>query len=77
MVLFSEIVWVVLYCYVVIAGVTNDDIILTSTSFFFLALAGLEFCTGFLIIIFFKNFKKTLDTSINSYRTKNFKQICF
>lgn len=76
MVLFSEVAWVVLYCYVVVAGVTNDDLILTSTSFLFLALAGLEFCIGFLIIIFFKNFKKTLEISGNFYKLKSLKQIC-
>jgi NADH:ubiquinone oxidoreductase subunit K len=54
-------VWVVLYSYTTITGVINDDLILTSTSFFLLALAGLEFCIGFIIIIFFRNFKKSFD----------------
>lgn len=74
--LYSEIVWVVLYGYTAIVGTINDDIILTSTSFFLLALAGLEFCVGFIIIIFFRNFKKSfgldnLDNYTNIYKIKN------
>jgi len=59
--LYSEIIWVILYCYTVIVGIINDDLILISTSFFIMALAGLEFCIGFILAIFFKNFKKTFD----------------
>ena len=59
--LYSEIIWVILYSYTVIVGSINDDLILTSTSFFLLALAGLEFCIGFIITIFFKTFKKSFD----------------
>jgi NADH:ubiquinone oxidoreductase subunit K len=60
-VIYSEIVWVVLYSYTTIVGTINDDLILTSTSFFLLALAGLEFCIGFIITIFYRNFKKSFD----------------
>ena len=60
-ILYSEIVWVVLYCYIVIFGIINDDLILISTSFFIMALAGLEFCIGFILAIFFRNFKKTFE----------------
>ena len=60
-VLYSEVVWVILYSYTTIVGTINDDLILTSTSFFLLALAGLEFCIGFIITIFFRNFKKSFD----------------
>ena len=59
--LYSEIMWVILYSYTIIVGTINDDLILTSTSFFLLALAGLEFCVGFIISIFYRNFKKSLD----------------
>ncbi len=69
--LYSEIVWVILYSYTIITGTINDDLVLTSTSFFLLALAGLEFCIGFIIIIFFKNFKKTFDLDISNISTKN------
>jgi len=58
-ILYSEIMWVVLYSYVSIVGTINDDLILTSTTFFLLALAGLEFCIGFIITILFRNFKKS------------------
>lgn len=63
-VLYSEIVWVVLYSYTTVVGTINDDLILTSTSFFLLALAGLEFCIGFIITIFFRNFKKSFDLDV-------------
>jgi NADH:ubiquinone oxidoreductase subunit K len=58
-ILYSEIVWVVLYCYIVVVGTINDDLILISTSFFIMALAGLEFCIGFILSVFFRNFQKT------------------
>ena len=71
-VIYSEIVWVVLYSYTAILGTINDDLILTSTSFFLLALAGLEFCIGFIITIFYRNFKKSFNLdNINDFFTKN------
>ena len=60
-ILYSETMWVILYSYGSIIGNINDDLVLTSTSFFLLALAGLEFCIGFIITIFFRSFKKSLD----------------
>ena len=57
--LYSEISWVVLYCCIVIYGIINDDSILMATSFLVMALAGLEFCVGFILSIFFRNFKKS------------------
>lgn len=76
-ILYSEIIWVVLYGYTTVTGTINDELILTSTSFFLLALAGLEFCVGFLIIIFYRNFKKSfdLDNINNTTNKKNFKNI--
>ncbi len=69
--MYSEIIWVILYSYVAIIGTINDDLVLTSTSFFLLALAGLEFCIGFIITIFFRNFKKSLDLdSVNNFSNK-------
>jgi NADH:ubiquinone oxidoreductase subunit K len=65
-ILYSEIVWVILYSYTTVVGTINDDLILTSTSFFLLALAGLEFCIGFIITIFFRNFKKSFDLDITN-----------
>ncbi len=71
-ILYSEIVWVVLYSYTTVMGTINDDLILTSTSFFLLALAGLEFCIGFIITIFFRNFKKSFDLDLlNNISNKN------
>ena len=64
--------WVVLYSYTTITGTINDDMILTSTSFFLLALAGLEFCIGFIIVIFFRNFKKSFNLdNVSNYTTLN------
>ena len=60
-ILYSEIVWVLLYTYTSIVGIINDDLVLMSTTFFLLALAGLEFCIGFIITIFFRNFKKSFN----------------
>jgi len=72
LIIYSEIVWVVLYCYTTIVGTINDDLILTSTSFFLLALAGLEFCIGFIIAIFYRNFKKSFDLDLlNNFSNKN------
>lgn len=62
--LYSEVLWVILYSYSTVVGTINDDLILTSTSFFLLALAGLEFCLGFLIIILFRNFKKSFSLDL-------------
>lgn len=60
-ILYSEVVWVILYCYVATSGVINDDLVLLSTTFLLLALAGLEFCVGFIISICFRTFKKSFD----------------
>lgn len=71
-ILYSEIIWVVLYAYTTIIGTINDDLTLTSTSFFLLALAGLEFCIGFIITIFYRNFKKSFNLDIvNNFSDKN------
>jgi len=72
-ILYSEVVWVVLYSYTTVTGTINDDLILTSTSFFLLALAGLEFCVGFLIIILYRNFKKSFD--LDTYTPTNYKNM--
>lgn len=57
MLLFSEIVWVLLYILTVFLGSVIDDINLYSLSFFLLAFAALEFSIGILILVLFKNFK--------------------
>nr|YP_010632221.1 NADH dehydrogenase subunit 4L [Cryptocaryon irritans]WBP62337.1 NADH dehydrogenase subunit 4L [Cryptocaryon irritans] len=58
---YSEFIWVILYCYSILLGGTNDDLNIFSTSFFLLGLAGLEFSIGFLLIINFKNLNKELN----------------
>ena len=62
--LYSEIMWIILYIYVVISGNINDDLNLTTSSFFFLALASLEFCISFVLTTFFKKFIKSFDFNI-------------
>jgi len=51
---FSEIAWLVLYNYTILAGTLNDDLNLLSLAFFILGLAGLEFSIGMLLVIIFK-----------------------
>lgn len=78
-VMYSEIVWVVLYCCIIIIGVINDDMILVSTSFFIMALAGLEFCIGFILSVYFRNFKKTFslfNVKKNNLNFNNTQQNC-
>jgi len=68
---FSEVTWLVLYCFTTLVASINDDINLMSNTFFILGLAGLEFSFGFLLLILFKNF----NVSINlSEKEKNFSQ---
>lgn len=70
--LYSEIIWVILYIYVIVSGCVNDDLNLTTSSFFFLALASLEFCISFVLTTFFKKFIKSFDfNSFNSFVEKN------
>jgi NADH:ubiquinone oxidoreductase subunit K len=72
-IIYSEVAWVVLYSYTVIIGVINDDLILTSTAFFLLAIAGLEFCIGFIIATLYRSFKKSLDIDVFSSFSKKYK----
>ena len=58
---YSELVWITLYCFSVLLSGINDDILLLCMTFFLLALAGLEFSLGFLLIIAFKSNNKTID----------------
>lgn len=57
---FSELLWIVLYCMTIFFACKNDDILNLSLSFFFLGLAGMEFCVGLLILIIFKKFNFSL-----------------
>jgi len=77
---FSEVIWLILYVLTNFLGLFNDDLNLASLSFFILALAGLEFAFGFLLLISFKqnnvsfNFienEKKNDISINNFNKIN------
>ena len=59
--MYSELTWLVLYCYTITCGAVNDDIILISNSLFILGFAGLEFSIGILLLIIFKNIIKTIN----------------
>ena len=61
MLFYSEVTWVVIYCYVLILGAINDDITLLSSSIFILGLAGLEYGLGIMLIIIFKNINTKLE----------------
>ena len=58
---YSELTWVILYCYVLMQGAINDDITLLSTGIFILGLAGLEYSVGIILLMIFKNINKKLD----------------
>jgi hypothetical protein len=61
LIIFSEMIWIILYNLSCYFGVYNDDLNLISTTFLLLALAGLEFVIGLLIINIFKNFNINLN----------------
>lgn len=71
--LIAELVWITLYVLSILIGVTNDDLILFSLSFFILALASLEFCIGFLLVILFRYFFKTIDFGDVNKKNNNLK----
>jgi hypothetical protein len=66
--MYSEIVWTVLYTYTVVLGSVSNDLNILGSSFYILALAGIEFSIGILLLIFFKNSNKSLSIENN---TKN------
>lgn len=59
--IFSEIIWIILYCFTVLSGILNDDLNLLTLSFLILGFASVEFSFGYLLIILFKNFNKTIN----------------
>jgi NADH:ubiquinone oxidoreductase subunit K len=68
--LFSEFVWLVLYCFVIFTSCKNDDFLFIGLSFLFLGLAGLEFSIGLLILILFKNLNFSLNIYLNDSNEK-------
>lgn len=72
LIFYSELIWIVLYCYILLEGSLNDDLNLLSTSIFILGLAGLEYSIGILLLTLFKNLNNTLDlNSLNKNNSKN------
>jgi NADH:ubiquinone oxidoreductase subunit K len=70
LIFYSELIWIVLYCYILLEGSLNDDLNLLSTSIFILGLAGLEYSIGILLLMLFKNLNSTLDLN-NLNKTNN------
>lgn len=58
---YSELTWIILYCFILVQGAINDDILLLSTSIFILGLAGIEYAIGILILLIFKQINKKTD----------------
>jgi len=58
---YSEITWIILYCYILMQGSINDDLILLSTGIFILGLAGIEYSIGILLLLIFKQINKKTD----------------
>jgi len=72
LVFYSELIWVILYCYVLLEGAINDDLNLLSTSIFILGLAGLEYSVGILLLVLFKNLNNSLElNNLNKKQDKN------
>lgn len=69
--LFSEFLWLVLYCISIYIACKNDDIVSLSLTFIFLGLAGLEFSLGLLVIVLFKN----LNYSLNFFNNNNLNEL--
>lgn len=64
--IFSEFLWLVLFCLVIFISCKNDDLLMIGLSFIFLGLAGLEFSIGLLILILFKNLNFSLNLYLNN-----------
>lgn len=68
---YSELIWVILYCYSLTLGSINDDINLISFSLFILGFAGVEYAMGIIILIIFKNINKNINfNEINKIENK-------
>jgi len=70
--IYSEVVWIILYTYVVIVGSINNDLNVLGTSFYILAIAGLEFAIGIILIVYFKNNMKNISIENDSKNEKIF-----
>lgn len=68
----AEILWGTIYVMCCYLGVCTDDLNLISLTFFLLAIAGIEFSIGFLLIILFKNFKQTISLDDESKATPKY-----
>lgn len=61
LILYSELIWIVFYCYLNVISTINDDLNLISTNFFILGFAGLEYSIGILLVLLFKNINNNLN----------------
>lgn len=70
--IYSELVWIILYTYTVLIASINNDLNILSTSFYILAIAGLEFSVGIILIVFFKNNIKSISVENENKNEKIF-----
>lgn len=61
----SEIIWLTLYVYTLIVGITVDDVHMYALSLMLITIASVEFSIGFVLIIFFKKIFKTTNIMDN------------
>jgi NADH:ubiquinone oxidoreductase subunit K len=61
----SELIWLILYIYSLIVGVSIDDIYMYTLSLLLITIASVEFSIGFVLIIFFKKIFKTTNIMDN------------
>lgn len=57
--IFSELLWALLYMIFILLGLISDSISLVSFSFFILTFAAIEFSIGLFLILFLKNIYST------------------
>jgi len=69
--LYSELIWVLLYCYTLTYGSINNDLNLLSFSIFILGFAGIEYAIGIIILLIFKNINKNINFSEINNNLKN------
>lgn len=72
MLFFSELIWVLLYTFILLKGSINDDLNILSFSIFILGFAGLEYSIGILLILLFKNINKKVELDDTNNEIYNF-----
>ncbi len=74
LILYSELIWISLYCYTIFYGSINNDLNLITFSIFILGFAGIEYGLGILILILLKHSKKNFNV-LDNFSKKDFNNI--